>query len=234
MKAAESATDQAYNGIVDMIVTGNLRPGERTSINLLAERLNLGRTPIKEAITRLETEGVLTVAGRSGTTVRQVDADLTQQLFALRRTLEDFAAEEAVHHVLPSDIEKLKSILSELQVSSLEGSKSGKTAADFVRANVAFHAAIIDIARNSFLSRFYSQLQLQVQLIAYLSFRGPDQKVAKERQKEHENIVNALARRDAELLKQRLREHAEVTETTIINSLAAPHGSARVRAGSMA
>ena len=62
-----SAADQAYNGIIDLVLHHELRPGERTSVNLLAARLNLGRTPVKEAITRLQTEGVLSVAGRSGT-----------------------------------------------------------------------------------------------------------------------------------------------------------------------
>lgn len=219
MKAVQSATEQAYSGIVDMIVTGNLRPGERTSINLLANQLELGRTPIKEAITRLETEGVLTVAGRSGTTLRAVDASLTRQLFALRRTLEDFAATEAVRHVESSDIEALHSLLAELARTSLGGLSSRLSPADFVRANVAFHAAIVSTAHNPFLDRFYSQLQLQVQLIAYLSFRGHDQQMAEKRQKEHEDIVAALTKRDADLLKRRLQSHAEVTELAILKAL---------------
>lgn len=229
MKAVQSATEQAYNGIVDMIVTGNLRPGERTSINLLAERLELGRTPVKEAITRLETEGVLTVAGRSGTTLREVDVTLTKQLFALRRTLEDFAALEAVQNVSETDIKMLRGLLGELARTSLGSTRSDPSAADFVRANVAFHAAIVSIARNPFLDRFYSQLQLQVQLIAYLSFRGRDQEIAEKRQKEHEDIVDALANRDAELLKRRLMAHAEVTEKAIVDSLGASSSKGKAR-----
>jgi len=72
-KRPATATGQAYEGVLDLVLHYELRPGERTSVNLLAERLKLGRTPVKEAITRLQTEGLLSVAGRSGTTVNVID-----------------------------------------------------------------------------------------------------------------------------------------------------------------
>ena len=83
-----SASDRAYSGIIDLVLHYELRSGERTSVNLLAKRLNLGRTPVKEAITRLQTEGLLSVAGRSGTIVKLINREETEQLFALRRALE--------------------------------------------------------------------------------------------------------------------------------------------------
>jgi DNA-binding GntR family transcriptional regulator len=219
---APLASEQAYAAIVDLILTRNLRPGERTSVKLLADRLKLGRTPIKEAITRLEAEGVLTVAGRSGTTVKSVDVTETRQLFALRRALEDFAADEAVRHVAPADIKELRRLLGELRRTSINVADVLRAASQFVRANVVFHATIVGAARNPFLDRLYAQIQMQVQIVTYLMHRGYDPKAAALRQQEHEDIVDALERRDARLLKAVLKRHAEVSEAAILASLGSP------------
>jgi GntR family transcriptional regulator, rspAB operon transcriptional repressor len=219
MSEPRTATEQAYAGIVNLILTGNLRPGERTSVKLLAGRLGLGRTPVKEAITRLETEGVFSVAGRSGTTVKGIDAEEARQVFALRRMLEDFAAAEAVRNIEPSEIETLKALLRELKETSLGGGNGPASAARFVRANVAFHAAIVAAAHNPYLDRLYGQIQLQVQIVSYLLVRGENRDAARMRQKEHEAILEALESRDAELLRERLRTHSEVTEQEILSAL---------------
>lgn len=213
-------SDRAYEAIVDLILTRNLRAGERTSVKLLADRLGLGRTPIKEAITRLEAEGVLAVAGRSGTTVKTVSVTETRQILALRRILEDFAADEAVRCAEASDFKALDRLLEELRHTSLDvRGLAGAATSRFVRANVAFHAALVGAARNPFLDRLYAQIQMQVQIVTYLIHRGHDPKAASIRQKEHEQIVKALERRDAAMLKRLLKQHAHATESAILASL---------------
>ena len=187
-----SASDQAYSRIVDLILTRELRSGERTSVNLLADRLTLGRTPIKEAVTRLQTEGVLSVVGRSGTTVKKIDAEEARQLFALRRLLEEFAADQAVKNITQSDIAQLKRLLKELRATAYDQSDIIGSSANFVRANVAFHSIIVSAAGNPFLSRLYSQLQIQAQIMSYLLHRGYDTKAMQRSQAEHAEIVAAL------------------------------------------
>jgi DNA-binding GntR family transcriptional regulator len=209
----KSAADIAYGGIIDLVLNSELRPGERTSVNLLAARLNLGRTPIKEAITRLQTEGLLSVAGRSGTMVKQIDRDQTEQLFALRRALEDFATEFAVKNVNANDLNRIRRCLKDLGKSN--------TTSEFVRANVEFHSLIVAAAANPFLIRLYAQLQIQLQIVSYLVQRGFGTKAADARQKEHATIVRALEKRDAGALRAALRAHVITTEQTILASLQA-------------
>ncbi len=214
------ASEQAYNTIVDLILCRDLRPGERTSVNLLAGRLHLGRTPIKEAITRLQAEGVLSVAGRSGTTVKSVGAAEAAQLFALRRTLEEFAAGFAVQNVTGQQLARLRELLREMAATSVgKGAADARAAARFVKANVAFHATLLGAAGNPFLDRLYGQLQLQAQIMTYLMHRGFDPAAAKKRQREHAGILAALVAGKAALLKQRLRSHAEGTEAVILRAL---------------
>jgi DNA-binding GntR family transcriptional regulator len=208
-----SAADLAYNGIIDLVLNSELRPGERTSVNLLAARLDIGRTPVKEAITRLQTEGLLSVAGRSGTIVNRIDRTQTEQLFALRRALEDFAAEFAVENVSAKDLQQMRKCLQRLGQSN--------STSEFVRANVEFHSLIVRAAANPFLIRFYSQLQIQLQIVTYLVQRGFDPKAADARQREHAAIVKALEKRDAQALKSALRAHVLTTERAILATLTA-------------
>jgi len=219
--------DQAYDGLVDLILTGGLRPGERTSVNLLADRLGLGRTPVKEAITRLHAEGVLEIADRSGTTLKALGPEETQQLFALRRVLEDFAASEAVRNVSDTQLLTLRALAREMADTSLCQAGTQQAAARFVRANAAFHAALVAAAGNPFLDRLYGQLQMQAQLVAYLVGRGADPGAARQRQEEHDSIVAALAARDGLALRRLLRAHADETERAILVSLGARPPSRR-------
>jgi DNA-binding GntR family transcriptional regulator len=218
-KQALSASEQAYNGIIDLVLHHELRAGERTSVNQLAERLNLGRTPVKEAITRLQTEGLLSVAGRSGTVVNQINRQETKQLFALRRTLEDFAADDAVKNVTAEQLRRLRQLTQDMHPRSFDPDSVMRSTAEFVRANVEFHALIIAATGNHFLLRIYSQIQIQLQIVTYLVHRGYDPRASERRQREHEEILKAMTARDSKQLKVALRAHARTTEEAILETI---------------
>ncbi len=209
----QPVSDQAYDGIVDLILSHGLRPGERTSVNILAERLGLGRMPVKEAVNRLQSEGILSVKGRSGTTVTSIDPSDIPKMFALRALLEDHAAEEAAANVTDEEIahiDELVALLGETSVSA-----RNRAAADprFIRANVALHGAVVAASHNRFLYRAYATLQLQFLIVAYLAERRQDLEAAKQRQHEHEAIAAALRARDGKKLKHALKTHREATES---------------------
>lgn len=218
-KETLSASDQAYNGIIDLVLHLELRPGERTSVNLLANRLNLGRTPVKEAITRLQTEGLLSVAGRSGTMVNLINREETEQLFALRRALEDFAADYAVKNVSAEQLRRLRQLTQNMRQHSFDPDNVMQSTAEFVRDNAEFHAVIVAASGNNFLLRIYSQIQIQLQIVTYLVRRGFDPKASERRQREHEEILKAMMARNGKLLKATLKAHAQTTEEAILETL---------------
>jgi GntR family transcriptional regulator, rspAB operon transcriptional repressor len=216
----QTATEAAYAAIIDLILAHDLRPGERTSVIQLSEKLAIGRTPIKEAITRLEAEGVLSVAGRSGTTVKEIDAQRARHLFDLRKVLEQHAAESAAKNVLPHHVKQLKVLLEEMRASSIKPADPHQASSRFIKANVRFHAIIIAAASNPVLDRLYAQLQMQVQIVTYLFHRGQDAGAARARHDEHVAIVQALEAKDGARLKRLLREHADTSEKAILRALA--------------
>lgn len=216
--SSSSATERAYNGIISLLLARELRPGERTSVNLLAARLGLGRTPVKEAITRLETEGVLTVSDRSGTEVNSIDPGQARQLLAIRSLLECFAAEDAVKNATNVEIERVRQLAEEMRAASL-GRDPDRAAARFVAANVEFHDIIVSAARNPYLARLYSLVQLQLQIVSYLLSRGRDPQAAEQRQSEHEAIARAFAARNGAKLRAALKSHVRTTANSIVRPM---------------
>lgn len=224
MEEQQTLTTKAYDAIIDLILSYQLRPGERTSVSRLAERLDLGRTPVKEAVIRLESDGLLSVSSRSHTTVKEIDATTASQLFALRRNLENFAVDDAVKFATTADFKHLEMLLSQLQGPPAGTNTAQQRVSHYVRSNVAFHAAIVGCARNAVLDHLYAQVQLQAQIVIYL-YRLETRDVGKamnNKYLEHLNILNAFKQRDAERLKQLLDEHAKDTENSVVSALEMP------------
>ena len=209
-----SATERAYEGIINLLLARELRPGERTSVNLLAARLGLGRTPIKEAVTRLETEGILTVSDRSGTEVNAINPEEARQLLEIRSLLECFAAADAVKNATQREIGRVVHLAGEMRAASL--GTGADESARFVAANVEFHDIIVGAARNPFLVRLYSLIHLQLQIVSYLISRGQNRSAAERRQKEHDAIARAFAARDGCKLSAALKVHVQTTASSIV------------------
>lgn len=213
----EARTDisRAYDKIVELIANGELRPGERTSVIALAQRLDLGRTPVKEAITRLQTQGLLVVKGRSGTSVSEMDAKTVRQLFSVRRLLEDHAAAEAVLHATALDIKAVEANLATMRRAAQAGDAG---LSGFINADVAFHTTLVRAAKNPVLDRLYSSVKMHLQIVIYLHFGGA--RKSGTRNSEHATIVLMLKKRDKRGLQRALREHSRAVEKEIAQVLA--------------
>jgi len=229
--------DVAYEGIVEMVLTRQLRLGERTSVVQLADRLGLGRTPVKEAITRLEAEGILSIAERAGTTVNAITPEAASQVFAMRRNLESFGASAAVQNVDDTDLEHLQRLVDDMSRACRQGGEQPPDLASFVKSNVKFHAGIIAAAKNAILDRLYAQIQLQAQIVTYLFHSSPSSQGIQPRQDQHVAILDALRSRDASRLSDLLEKHAQETEDSVqkaITELSKPSPVRRRSRGSIA
>lgn len=210
----QTEAERAYDAIVEMILGGDLRLGERTSVNLLSARTGIGRTPTKDAIIRLEAEGLLSVSERSGTTVNRVSAEQAMQMFAVRHLIEDYCAETAAQRIDAAQLAELFALLKVMAQQS--GAVYPNSSAVFVNANAKFHAGIVAASGNAYLYRMYTQLQIPLQIVSYLMHHRNDPAAAAQRQAEHEAIARALEARDGPLLKRLLREHTAESEQLIL------------------
>ncbi|UWQ21081.1 GntR family transcriptional regulator [Jannaschia sp. W003] len=187
----------AYAMILDAIDRGLYRPGDRLVESELAERLGVSRTPIREALQRLETQSLLRREGRS-LIVASLGHDEMAELYAVRTELEALAARLAARHAAPEEIRVLAAMAAEDR--ALLGD-----AAALSLANRRFHMQIHRASHNRFLVQQLGIVHRSMALMATTSLAVPGRDAAA--LAEHDRIVAAIARRDEEGAAEALRRH---------------------------
>ena len=188
----------AYTLILEAIEAGTYKPGDRLVESELAERLGVSRTPVREALQRLETQSMLTRDGRS-LIVATLDHNQLAELYAVRTELEGLAARLAARHATEEEVRVLQSMAREDR--ALLGGDPGALS----RANKRFHKQIHLASHNRFLVQQLDLVHRSMALMAKTSFaaEGRDE-VALD---EHDAIVAAIAGRDGEAAYQALKTH---------------------------
>jgi DNA-binding GntR family transcriptional regulator len=190
----------AHGLILDAIDRGDYRPGDRLVESELAERFGMSRTPIREALQRLETQSLLTRDGRS-LIVASLSHDQISELYVVRTELEGLAARLAAQHAAPEEIRVLRQMVEEDR-SRVHDPKA------LARANRRFHAQIHLASHNRYLVQQLDLVYRSMALMATTSLAAPGRgEVALA---EHAAIVDAIADRDAERAARTLRDHLSV------------------------
>ncbi len=160
-----SLSQIAYQKLKEFIVTLVLKPGEQVDEAGLAKMLTIGRTPIREALFRLDAENLIEVRHGRGFFVREITLGNLRDLFESMLILERSAVVLAARRIQPDRIEKLKGINNNLRLAWLENNYLQVTL-----LNSDFHRTIYMAAENSFLISYLDNLQNQSQRLAYMCF----------------------------------------------------------------
>ena len=191
-----SLTD-AYGMILEAIDVGVFKPGDRLVESDLADRFGMSRTPIREALQRLETQSMLTRDGRS-LIVASLDHNQLAELYVVRSELEGLAARLAARHATPEEVRVLKDMLEADQ--SLTDDPAALS-----RANRRFHRQIHLASHNRYLVQQLELVHRSMALLASTSIkaegRGPMTL------SEHGQIVAAIAAGDGDAAYEALRSH---------------------------
>ena len=190
----------AYERLREEIRSGLLRPGARLTETDLAERLSISRTPVREAIRRLEAEGLVDHQPRTGAVVRQLDYPEIMELYEMRTVLEGTAARLAARAASPMELEELRSINDDLAGATGDG-------AAMARLNRQFHARLLDAARNRFLVRSMASIESTMLILGPTSMAAEGR--AEEAVAEHATVLEALEARDGATAEIRMRAHME-------------------------
>lgn len=187
----------AYDMILNAIDIGIYRPGVRLVEAELAERFGVSRTPVREALQRLETQSLLRREGRS-LIVASLDHNQMAELYEVRAELEGLAARLAARHAGPEEIRVLYAMVEEDR--ALIGQPR-----DLALANRRFHRQIHLASRNRFLVQQLEMVHRSMVLLAETSLAADGRGAMA--MDEHFAIVEAIENRDGEAADQRLREH---------------------------
>ncbi len=202
--SSRSGQTDAYSMILDAIDTGIYRPGDRLVESELAERLGVSRTPIREALQRLETQSLLVRDGRS-LIVASLDHNQMAELYVVRGELEGLAARLAARNATEEEVRLLRDMV-EADNALLEHP------AALARANRRFHKQIHLASHNRFLVQQLDLVHRSMALMATTSLavigRG---EIA---QQEHDCIVSAIEARDGDAADAALRAHISVAFAT--------------------
>jgi len=194
----------AYSLILEAIDIGIYRPGDRLVESELAERFGMSRTPIREALQRLETQSLLERDGRS-LIVASLDHNQMAELYVVRRELEGLAARLAAQHATDEEIRVLREMVRE--DDKLVGDPTA-----LARANRRFHEQIHLASHNRYLVQQLDLVHRTMALMATTSLAAEGRgEIA---QNEHAGIVAAIEARDAEAAETALKEHISIAFMT--------------------
>jgi DNA-binding GntR family transcriptional regulator len=182
------------------IFTGELAAGATLPERLLAERLQVSRTPVREALIILQSEGLVELVPNKGASVRTITTDDLVEIYTLRGLLESHAARLASEHATITQLDAMEDAQTRLRRMHARGS-----AADQAVADLEFHTAVTNAAGSPFLATLVGQV-----LAFTVSFRA-NYKYPHERSQaalvEHDAIFTAISARDSDLAERLMREH---------------------------
>lgn len=151
----ERAADTVRESLRGAILDGNISPGARLREEDLARKFGVSRTPVREALQQLRSDGLVDLSHHQGATVAKLSAEDILAIYLVRESLEGLAARLAALHATAEDGERLRAIIDEME-SQLDERDNTKTLSDL---NLRFHAEIRRIANNRYLDRFLSQVE---------------------------------------------------------------------------
>jgi len=200
------------DAIREAIINGDLKPRERLMEIQLAEELGVSRTPIREALRKLEIEDFIVMIPRKGAYVADISFKDIADVYEIRAALEGLAAGLAAERITDEELEEMERHL----VSKAEAIANNDIE-KLVEVDTKFHELIYQASRNDRLSVIINNLREQIQRFRKTSLSVPGR--MNRSLEEHRSIVEAIQSRDSRLARQVAQEHIENAENIMMESL---------------
>ena len=200
----------------EAIRSGVLKPGERLMEIQLADELGVSRTPVREAMRKLELERYVIMLPRRGTYVANISIRDINEVFEIRTTLDALASGLAAERITEEELEQLERLLVSIG-ENIETRNMKKVVED----DMEFHDILYKASRNQRLVGIISNLREQMTRFRSMSMSYPGR--LKKTLEEHSRLVEAIAQRDVELAQKLAVEHMENSEQTLLIDMEAIH-----------
>ncbi|MFZ5592238.1 MAG: GntR family transcriptional regulator [Bacillota bacterium] len=204
--------EMVFESLREAIIQGRLKPGERLMEIQLAEEMGVSRTPVREAIRKLELEGFVVMVPRKGAYVAGISVKDIVDVFEVRAALEALAAGLAAERATEEELEELERSL--VQISEVTGREDIDA---LVETDINFHELIYKACRNERLVQILTHLKEQITRFRTTSLSQPGR--SKHAVEEHRKIVEAISDRNVELASTLAREHIENAEQSLLNAI---------------
>lgn len=212
----ETLTARAYDSIKEFILDGRLGDADRLTEESLATQLGISKSPIREALNRLESEGFIRIAARRGAYLRQFSPEEVEQLYDLREALEVHVARTV--HVTPALLEEL-----DQSVKRSRSLLNVNDKAKYIAEDVRFHSLLADATENRELCRVLQNVQNRI----WLSRRKTYDLSSSIAPDFHQAIADALRNDDRDEAQSAMRRHIANVRERLVSYLAGGNGSVK-------
>ena len=198
----KSLHEELVERLRTILVESNLKPGEKVPERALCERLGVSRTPMREALKVLASDGLVTLVNNRGAVIRGLSEQDIKDLFSVIGALEALAGEMACQRLGQSQIAKLE-LLHNKMVQHYENNDL----AAYAECNRQIHSSLLKASGNQVLINQYELLSIRLRRIRFKVNQSP--KRWKQAIKEHEDMMRSLKKRDGKKLASQLRQHLQ-------------------------
>lgn len=205
--------DVVFNTLRRSILTGELKPGERLMEIHLADKLGVSRTPIREAIRKLELEGLVTMIPRRGAEVAQITEKSLRDVLEVRRALDALAVELACERITAEELERLKEACEAFEAETKKGNAN-----QVAKADVRLHDIILMASGNERLMQMISNLSQQ--MYRYRLEYVKDESNYEQLIMEHRMIYEAVRDKDKHTGAKMMKLHIDNQEKAVIRMIA--------------
>ncbi len=204
--------DVVFNTLRQAILRGELKPGERLMEIQLANKLGVSRTPIREAIRKLELEGLVLMIPRRGAEVAEITEKSLRDVLEVRDALEKLAVDLACDRISKEDIQRLRDAAEEFHQVLKQGDVT-----EYAEADVKFHDIIYLATENQKLIQLLYNLREQMYRyrVEYLKRKEVHETLLAE----HEHIIDCLEKRDKEAAKIAISTHIKNQAKTVSDTI---------------
>ena len=208
-----SNAKNAYSDILKAILSSELKPGETISEIQLAQRFGFGRTPIREAIMRLEHEGFIVSSERKKKIYILFPKDI-EEIFTIKQTIESMVSQKAAELAGQHDKDELRNLLADMYCLSIN-TEDEQFVQKWLEYDVRFHRLLFKMAQNARAENIIDNLNLQFRRIkiGIMALEGRVEKAIRE----HTEIGKAILNGQGEVASRLMYEHQENVKRTIIN-----------------
>jgi len=209
-----SAEKRAYRSIINLILTGQFRPGDFLLETEIAEKLGMSRTPVGKALTMLVSEGFLNKMPKKGCYIPLPTPEDAEQVFFARKAVESQAAAGAAIHASEKELQQLQEIVSKDKEALASRSKD-----TYSSANEEFHLGIAKASHNQYLEKWVRNIfwRSNVYVFYFDSFyKGKEFSVPQKTPMQHAAIIKAITEKDPKRAAQLMEEHIQWTYENLL------------------
>ncbi|NSW92228.1 MAG: GntR family transcriptional regulator [Firmicutes bacterium] len=201
-----------FTTLREAIIMGELKPGERLMEVQLAEKMGVSRTPVREAIRKLELEGLVKMVPRKGAHVAKLSVKDIMDVLEVRASLDGLATALAAERITDDELRELKHVQNQFENYVEKDNLQG-----IIKKDVEFHDVIYRASKNDRLIQIVNNLREQVYRFRVIYLK--DLSSTKEVIREHMEIYEAIMRKDANAAREAAKRHIRSQEIMIINAV---------------